>query len=532
MVRFELALSTRGVQEASTLRPNESNRRAVWTEQRLSRWVKAFLGDARVIVLANREPFMHQHGADGIVATRSASGLVTALEPIMQACGGVWVAHGSGNADRAVVDRRDGVGLPPENPRYRLRRVWLTPREQRGYYSGFANEALWPLCHRTQVRPVFREDDFEAYRTVNAKFTDAVCDEAASASPVVLVQDYHFALAPENIRRRLPQSTIAAFWHIPWPDPRDLNLCPWGDRMLNGLLGSDIVGFQTPTDCEHFIACAAALLDVHIDRARLAIVHSGGETLVRAFPVSIEWPSRWARQSPPVDTCRLAVRRDLHLQSDVTLGVGVDRMDYTKGIEEKFLAIERFLELRPDLAKCFAFAQIAEPSRTALPAYRDLRGRLRTTADRINARFATPTHDPILLLEAHHDLDAVFRFLRAADFCFVASLHDGMNLVAKEFVAARDDNRGVLVLSSFAGSAQQLDQALVVDPYATDDCARAVVRAVTMTAEEQSRRMRIMRASVAERSTYWWAGQLLEEVTRVRRSKRAAHGRLNARLSA
>jgi trehalose 6-phosphate synthase len=515
----------------------EPNRHAVWTGARLRTCVNTCFGGERIVVLANREPFRHDRAADGrIVTRRSAGGLVTALEPLVRACSGVWVAHGAGTADRAVVDRRSGVNVPPAHPRYRLRRVWLEPHEQQGYYDGFANEGLWPLCHRAHVQPVFRSGDFDTYRAVNARFADAVCEEANGESPLVLVQDYHFALAPRLIHERLPRSTIVAFWHIPWPNARDFEICPWAPQLLEGLLGSGIVGFQTPPDCSNFIDTVESSLEAHVDRENDVITYAGRQTMVRAYPVSVEWPNRWVCHSATIEACRDEVRRRLHVAPNVRLGVGVDRMDYTKGIEEKFLAVERLLELRPELIGQFVFVQVAEPSRNALPAYRALRLRLLKTAERIHARFGRGTYRPIILLEAHHEPEDVYRLLRAADLCYVGSLHDGMNLVAKEFVSARDDRRGVLILSRFTGAARQLAGALLVNPYAIDDSAHVLLEALNMPAEEQAERMRGMRSTVAEFSTYWWAGQMVQDASRVRQTGRgdgpAAHDRIDKKIPA
>jgi trehalose 6-phosphate synthase len=499
------------------LRPRDVNARPVWTDERLRSWLETVYGGESIVVLANREPFRHDRAPDGsIIVRRSASGLVTALEPLVQACSGVWVAHGAGTADRTFVDRRDGLDVPPANPLYRLRRVWLDGHEERGYYYGFANEGLWPLCHRANVQPVFRPDDFKMYRAINIRFAEAVCEEVDGDTPLVLVQDYHFAIAPRAIRQRLPRSTIVAFWHIPWPEPRAYAICPWGRQLLEGLLGSSIVGFQTPDDCRNFIDTVERSLDAHIDRGRNTILYAGRRTMVRAYPVSVEWPSRLACQSPPIEICRASVRRQLHLPPDVRLGVGVDRLDYTKGINEKFLAVERLLELRPELRERFVFVQVAEPSRSSLPAYQDLRSRLLDTTDRINRRFGSDGYRPLVLLDSHYEAADVYRFLRAADLCYVGSLQDGMNLVAKEFVVARDDDRGVLVLSEFAGAARELNGAVIVNPSAIDDSARALAKALSMPVEEQSTRMRAMRSVVAEFNTYRWAGEMLADAARLR----------------
>ena len=457
----------------------------------------------------------------GIVVSRSSGGLVTALEPVMRACFGTWVAHGTGTADKAVVDCRDGVRVPPATPTYRLRRVWLNGPEERGYYFGFANEGLWALCHDAGVKPVFRSNDFETYATVNARFSEAVFEEVEGDSPLVLVQDYHFALAPLYIRKHLPKSTIVAFWHIPWPRRRKLMACPWWRELLYGLLASSIVGFQTTDDCVHFLDSVDALPRCRVDRTQNVVTRDGHRTAVRAYPVSLEWPNSLVSESLPVDACREAVRRELGLEPGIRLGIGVDRLDYTKGIVHKLLAIEKLLEDRPDLRGRCVFVQIAEPSRTGLTAYRDIRTSVVNACARINERFGTGTYRPIVLRERHHEPAEVYRFLRAADLCYVGSLHDGMNLVAKEFVSSRDDERGVLVLSRFAGAAQQLRGALMVNPYKIEESAIRLAEALQMPEQEQADRMRSMRTVVAEFNAFWWAGQMIEDAANSRQAGRS-----------
>ncbi len=495
-----------------------------WTAQRVRSCVDALGSHGPIVVLANREPIRHDRAPDGsIVLSRSASGLVTALEPVIQACSGVWVGHGAGSADREVVDQGDGLNVPAADPMYRLRRVWLDAREERGYYYGFANEGLWPLCHRTHVQPVFRSNDFDMYRRVNARFAEAVCEEVQNESPLILVQDYHFALAPRFIRQRLSRSTIVTFWHIPWPRPIDYDRCPWGTPLLEGLLGSDIIGFQTIPDCLNFLDTIEQLPGTRVDRARNVISHAGRHTMVRAYPISIEWPSRWVRRSPAAASCRELVFRALQLDPQMRLGVGIDRLDYTKGINEKFLAIEKLLESHPDFRERFVFVQIAEPSRNCLPAYREVRSRLLETADRVNRRFGTESYRPIVVRETHHAPAEVFQFMRAADLCYVGSLHDGMNLVAKEFVAARDDNRGVLVLSRFTGASTQLTDALIVNPYEIEAAARTIAQALTMPREEQAERMRRLRSGVARFNAFRWAGEMLVDASRLRTHRVPEH---------
>jgi trehalose 6-phosphate synthase len=466
----------------------------------------------RVIVLANREPFRHEHGPDGeIVVKRSTSGLVTASEPLVRQSGGVWIAHGSGSADREVVDVWDGVMVPPEDPAYRLRRVWLNAAEEQGYYYGFANEGLWPLCHRAHVRPVFRSSDFDTYWTINARFAEAACDEAQNDPALILVQDYHFALAPLMIREALPGSAIAAFWHIPWPEAGHLDMCPWAAYLVEGMLGSNLIGFQTRVDCTHFLDSAERLLGAAVDRKRQVITHAGRATHVRAYPASVRWSPPWLSEIGPADMCALDIRQRFNLRDTDRLVVGIDRMDYTKGIEEKILCIEELLAQYPEFTDSFVFIQVAEPSRERLAPYRELRERVLALVDRVNRRFKTATWRPIHLVEAHYEPQDIYRLLRAAQVCYVGSLHDGMNLVAKEFVSARDDERGVLLLSGFAGASDELTDAVIINPYDVEQTANALARALGMSAPEQQHRMRLMRARVEAWDADRWGTRILDD---------------------
>ncbi len=503
-----------------------------WSAERLHHTLTEVLRGESVVALANREPYVHDRTSDGTVrVVHPASGLVTALEPVMRACGGIWVAHGSGSADRDVVDRHDRVRVPPGEESYALRRVWLSEEEERGYYYGFSNEGLWPLCHLAHTRPVFRSQDYRQYERVNRRFADAVCEEVEGPDPIVLVQDYHYALVPRMIRERLPRATIISFWHIPWPNAERLGICPWANELLEGMLGSSVVGFHTQLHCNNFVEGVDRFLEARIDRERQSVVLQGREALVRPYPISIEWPSRWASEAPPVPECRREVFAALGLAPDALLGVGVDRLDYTKGIEERLLAVERLLERFPHLRGRFTFAQLAAPSRTLIPQYRELNERVEELAARVNDRFAEGAWRPIALLRAHHEPPAIFRYLRAADLCYVSSLHDGMNLVAKEFVAARDDERGVLVLSRFTGAARELTEALLVNPYDLEEASSALAAALAMPPGEQAERMRAMRAFVQDLNVYRWAGRMLVDAARLRQRDRLT-SRLNPGLRA
>jgi trehalose 6-phosphate synthase len=492
-----------------------------WSAARLRDTLRTHLEGDRVIVLANREPCIHQRTASGaVVVQHPASGLVTALEPVMRACSGVWIAHGSGSADREFSDPRGRLEVSTGDASYLLHRVWLTEQEETGYYYGFANEALWPLCHLAHAHPVFRRSDWLQYQRVNQRFVDAVVAEAGCDDPIVLVQDYHFALVPRMLRRRFPRATIITFWHIPWPDAERFAICPYQAEILEGLLGSSIVGFQTPQYCHNFLESIDRTLEVRIARHDLGVVRQQRTTLVRPYPISIEWPSRLSAEQPDVQTCRESVRAALSLPPGAKLVMSVDRMDYTKGIEERLLTAEQTLERWPESAGPLAFVQVGAPSRMHIERYRALGDAVRAQVARLNEKFGNRGYTPVVLIDRHCEPPEVFQLYRAADVLYVSSLHDGMNLVAKEFISARDDERGVLILSRFTGAARELTEALVVNPYDLEGVADTLRGALTMSTIEQGDRMRALRAQVAEYNVYRWAGRMLLDATRVRQKER------------
>lgn len=494
-----------------------------WSPDTLRKLLHKQLTGEKIIVVSNREPYIHSKNEDGeIQVHRPASGLVTAVEPVMRACSGTWIAHGSGTADRETVDAHDRVMVPPDNPEYNLRRIWLTEEEEKGYYYGFSNEGFWPLCHIAHVRPVFRTSDWEQYVKINQRFADAVVNEADSDNPVVLVQDYHFALLPGMIRKALPKATIITFWHIPWPNPESFGICPWREELLTGMLGSTILGFHTPYHCKNFLETVDRYLETRIEHESSTISRRGQLTMVESYPISIQWPPPWQGLLPPVEQTRAEILMELDLPADQLLGIGVDRMDYTKGILERFNAVERMLELHPELVGRFSFIQIAAPSRSALEEYQAFETRLHALEKRINARFTREGRKPIILKAQHHEPDQVNRYYRAAQICMVTSLHDGMNLVAKEYVAARDDEQGVLVLSQFTGAANELYEALIVNPYHVEQTAEALYQGLTMPEYEQQERMRSMRAQVRDFNVYRWAGRMLLDAARVRQREKLA----------
>jgi trehalose 6-phosphate synthase len=512
-----------GAQIRQVLRDLGQSRRSLdgaqvqWSPETLRLLLARELPGAEVIVVSNREPYIHNRTNTGQVELQiPASGLVAALEPVMRACGGTWVAHGSGSADQETADDAGRIAVPPDGPAYTLRRVWLSEAEQDGYYYGLANEGLWPLCHIAFVRPEFREEDWRQYQAVNRRFADAVVAEAKRPDPIILVQDYHFALLPRMIRDRLPAATIVTFWHIPWPNAESFGICPWKEQILDGLLGSSILGFHTQFHCNNFMETVDRFIESRIDREHDIVTLGGHDTLVRPYPISIEWPPAALDQQQPVAACRESVRRRLGVKPNMRLGVGIERFDYTKGILDRMRAVDSLLTRHPEWKGRFAFAQVAAPTRSRLPAYARLQDEARQLADEINARHGSGDYMPILLLARHHEPAEVFELFRAGDLCIVSSLHDGMNLVAKEFVASRDDDEGVLVLSSFTGASRELSEALIVNPYDAHAMGESIHRALTMPKAEQRARMRLMRELVRERNVYRWAGEILRDAAKLR----------------
>jgi alpha,alpha-trehalose-phosphate synthase [UDP-forming] len=488
-----------------------------WTAERLSVHVRSKLGGSRLFVVSNREPFSHVRRGKAVEVVVPASGLVTALAPILRACDGTWIAHGSGDADRETVDHRDRLRVPPEEPKYTLRRVWLTKEEEEGYYYGFSNEGLWPLCHIAHTRPSFRAADWDHYLAANMKFAEAVLEEMKDTDrPVLLAQDYHFALLPRLIKAKRPDARVAIFWHIPWPNPESFGICPWQRELLHGLLGADVVGFHVQSHCNNFLQTVDRTLESRIDWEHFAVQREGHRTVVKPFPISVEFPERQTaaeQESPYVQ--RVALLRELGVEA-FYLGVGVDRVDYTKGILERFLAIERMLEKHPTYQGKFTFVQIGAPSRTHIKRYHDLLADVDAEADRINWRFQTATWKPIVFVKRHLTHEEIHRYYGAADVCMVTSLHDGMNLVAKEFVAARSDEQGVLILSQFTGAARELLDAFVVNPYDIEGTANVLAHVLAMEPQERARRMRQLRKVVSDRNVFRWAGNLVATLCDVR----------------
>ncbi len=488
-----------------------------WSSMKLRQMLDTEFSDAELIVVSNREPYAHETRDGEIELETPASGLVSALEPIVKSSSGTWIAHGSGSADRNTVDANDRIAVTPDNPAYTLRRVWLSDEEHKGYYIGAANEGLWPLCHIAFTRPIFRAADWECYRAVNQKFADAVLEEAQTDSPIILVQDYHLALLPRLLRQRLPRAIIITFWHIPWPNAEIFNVCPWREEIIDGLLGSSILGFHIQAFCSNFLDGVDRCVESRIDRQNGVVFHRGEPTTVNAYPISIEWPAVTGQGEIVAATARNSVLRRFNLPADIKMAVGVDRLDYTKGILDRFQALDEFFQQHSDWIGCVTFLQIAVPSRSELNAYQALHKECASLAETINERYGTAVYRPIVMLNRYHDKAELDELYRAADLCVVSSLHDGMNLVAKEFVAAREDESGVLVLSELAGASRELTEAIIVNPYNPNAMGEAFFQALTMPVTERRARMRRLREIVESNNVYRWAGTMLLDAARLRR---------------
>ena len=491
---------------------------SLWTASSLKEYLRAELEGKKLFLVSNREPYMHVKEGRTTKCIVPAGGLVTALDPVMRACDGIWIAHGGGDADREFVDAHSKVRVPPEDPSYTLKRIWLTKEQEDGYYYGFSNEGLWPLCHITHTRPIFRLEDWICYQKVNEFFADALLEEIAhEESPLVLIQDYHLALLPFLVKQKRPDAKVALFWHIPWPNPESFGICPWRQEILIGMLGADLLSFHIQFFCNNFLDTVDRFLESQIDWEQFSVNRGRHSTMVKPFPISVSYDHTIEMEAANIDktSLRECIMKEIGIQAKY-IGVGVDRIDYTKGIPERFNAIERFLEKYPEFVGEFIFIELGAPSRDHIRRYRELMTEVEETVEKINWRFHTKTWKPIVYLKAHHNHQEIERYYRASDICMVTSLHDGMNLVAKEFVISRNDDDGVLILSQFAGASRELKDAVIVNPYDIEEMADAIKFALTLEPSERIERMQRMRSAIKEHNIYRWAGKLITELSHVR----------------
>lgn len=513
-VALSLRVARKAVSDEAQVRIQQEE---IWTDAKLHDLIHAKLGGNALFVVSNREPYLHvtDESTGKAKCIRPASGVVTAIDPILRACGGTWIAHGAGDADKRFVNSKDKLGVPVEDNRYILKRVWLTKAQEDGYYYGFANEGLWPLCHITHTRPIFRETDWQMYKKVNLKFAESVLEELPARNPFVFVQDYHFTLLPKMIKEKRPDATIALFWHIPWPNPEVFAICPYQQEILDGMLSCDLIGFHVQYHCNNFLDTANRLVECRVDTEKFSVIRSNKETFVRAFPISVD--GYISGTSHGVDTSEIDIIRKEFRLEDKIIGLGVDRIDYTKGIIERIMAIDRFLEKYPEYKNKFVFIQLAAPSRTHIKRYHELIAEIDELIEKKNWKYSDGDWKPIIYLKRHFSPEEIRPYYSMSNFCIVSSLHDGMNLVAKEYVASKTDLNGVLILSRLTGAARELVDAVQINPYSIEEFADAIKFALELTEEDRRRRMENMRRIISENNVYRWAGNIITELTALKK---------------
>jgi len=513
-VALGLRVARKAVAEEASVRIKEE----LWTENKLRDLIRAKLGENAFIVVSNREPYMHviSEPDEKAKCIRPASGVVTAIDPILRACGGTWIAHGSANADKNFVNSKNKLGVPPEDNRYILKRVWLTKEEEQGYYYGFANEGLWPLCHVTHTRPVFRESDWQMYKKVNQKFAESVLEELPAKKPFVFIQDYHFTLLAKMIKEKRPDATVALFWHIPWPNPEVFAICPYYKEILEGMLGCDLVGFHVQFNCNNFLDTANRLTECRVDTEKFSIVKNDKETFIRAFPISVG--GYMSGNLTPLEVSEVAKIKEEFKLKDKIACVSVERIDYTKGIVERIMAIDRFLEKYPQYKNKFVLIQLAAPSRMHIKRYHELISEIDELVEKINWKYSNGDWKPIIYLKRHFSPEEIKPYYSIGDLCIVSSLHDGMNLVAKEYVVSKTDSSGALILSKFTGAARELTDAVLINPYSIEEFAEAIKFTIEMPKDEKIKRMENMRRVVSENNIYKWAGNIITELVALKKS--------------
>lgn len=487
----------------------------MWTKGDLQNLIKEKMGDYKFIVVSNRQPYAHFFKKGKVEYKRGVGGVVTALDPIMQACNGTWVANGNEEADHVVTDKAGKVRVPPDNPTYTLKRVKLTKEEESGYYYGFSNEALWPLCHMAFQRPVFRKRDWELYSKVNKKFADAVLEEAGDDKAFIFIQDFHLTLLPKFLRDAAGSRLIIAhFWHIPWPNYETFRICPQKHEILEAMLANDLMGFHIRYHCDNFLDTIDREMESKIDRERFSVTRGDHETLIRPYPISVDFEGIDALSSSPEQLGVMEYLKEEHDLHDKKILLGVDRIDYTKGIPERLVAIDRFLDKYPEFKEKFIFIQVGQMTRIHIDEYKKLNDRINALVADINWKHFSNGWEPIIFMRRHATLREILALYRLSDICIVSSLHDGMNLVAKEFIAAKTDDSGVLLLSQFTGAARELDGAVLINPYDIEQFSDGIFEAFSISEDERTKRMRRMRQVVRDGNIYKWAGQILSELVK------------------
>jgi len=467
------------------------------------------------VVVSNREPYLHYLKEGKVAYVKPPGGAVHTLDSILQACGGIWVAYGSGNADKGVVDAEGKVPVPPGEPAYTLKRIWLSKEQADGYYYGFSNQAIWPLCHIVYTRPIFRQSDWESYQQVNKLFAEAVLKEIGKNKAFVWIQDYHLGLIAKYIKEKRKDVICAQFWHIPWPNPEAFRICPMKKQILEGLLANDMLGFHVRHYDENFISTVENEIEARTDRERTSLICHGHETIIRAFPISVDFQKISKDVNSPAVKERLArFKEEFSLNKDLKVILGLDRIDYTKGIPERLKAVDRFLEKYPRHKERFVFIQIGALSRVHISQYRDLNDEINDLVEEINWKHSTENWSPVIFVRKTLSSLETLAFYCMGDVCVVSSLHDGMNIVAKEYICAKNNLDGMLVLSRFTGAARELREAILVNPYDREDFADGIKAAMEMPGKEKAARMKKLREGIAENDIYKWADKFIRELAK------------------
>jgi len=485
----------------------------MWTKEELAETIKNKFSGYDFIVASNREPYVHEYSGKKVGCVKSIGGLATALDPIMQASKGVWVAYGSGDADRDVVDKDNKIKVPPEEPKYSLKRVWMTKEEENGFYYGYANQVLWPLSHIAYRQPLFDASHWEYYQKVNEKFAEAILEEKRDKKLFVWLQDYHLSVCAEVIKERSPDAIVALFWHIPWPNPEVFRICPQKKRLLEGLLANDLLGFHLRYHCHNFLDTVNQELEAKVNREESSVTYHDHKTLVRPFPISVDAEAISGMAGSEVVRERMkSLPEEIDPPYEI-LCLSIDRVDYTKGILEKIRAVDRFLEKYPEYQGRFVFIQLGILSRLHIKTYKQLIDDIEALGEEVNWKYRSGYWYPIVLVNRRLDYTTHLAYYRLCDLFLVGSLHDGMNLVAKEYIMANVDLKGMLILSQFTGAARELKDAILINPFDTEGFADALYSTLRMSEEERKRRVKKMQKVVQENNIYKWAGKFILELS-------------------
>jgi alpha,alpha-trehalose-phosphate synthase [UDP-forming] len=457
----------------------------------------------RFLIVSNRLPYGLEVDGDRVDFKQGVGGLVTALDPILRHTGGLWI--GWGGTHEPLPEKVEVHSGGTRGP-YSLKPLSLTRDEVERYYLGYSNKALWPLFHYFQEFCEFDTGHWATYEAINRRFADAIVEDYRNGD-LIWIHDYHLMLVPGMIRRRIPQAKIAFFLHIPFPSNEIFVVEPRAEELLNGLLGADLIGFHIDTYLYNFMDCVSKLSDHRYSRSEMRVIVDGRSVRLGSFPISIDFEHFVQMASREEIDRQISEVRNAYRADFIALGV--DRLDYSKGIPERLRAIELMLDRHEDIQGKFTFVQLSAPSRTKVEAYRKMREETERMVGHVNGRFGGKGCIPIDYRYQSYSQPDLVTYYRASDLALITPLRDGMNLVAKEYVAAQVANEGMLVLSRFAGAYQELKDAVIVNPYDPETMAEQIYRAIQMGPAEREMRMRRLREVVRRNDIYWWLERCL-----------------------